>query len=404
MTFCVLNDGTLVRVEEPTGGGHTWLSPSAADRWVACPGSLAIPAQPSMPSAAADEGTAAHMLLEYVLRAGITESKPSIVSRVRVRPGVEFEATPEMKGAVYAVLRELSGANTVESEVQVTPIRSLRAVLRGTVDVLATWAGDKPWVKVIDLKYGRHPVPADANQLQLYLIGALAKLSEEWGGVPENLEIETVIVQPRAPGGPVRRRVWTLTAARDLAQTWLARLGPYRAMHARWDGKRFSFGEDGTLHTGPHCRYCPHIMECHIVREDANAAATAEFAVADLAAAAAKLPGVKAWIEAVEDALRRTLRKAPDAIPTHKLVRGAGRRQWSADSAAIADYVASHTGQDVYALKSVAAVERELPKSARDGLSAYYARGAASTLLVSATDPRPPLDPADDFDSGEDNG
>jgi hypothetical protein len=58
--------------------GHAVLSPSSAERWMTCPGSVVLTeGLEDKGSDAAEEGTAAHELAERILSGKLPESAPA---------------------------------------------------------------------------------------------------------------------------------------------------------------------------------------------------------------------------------------------------------------------------------------------------------------------------------------
>ena len=418
MEFSVLNDGTLVDVVRDPGR-HALLAPSSSHRWSKCPGSLNEHIRkPSGHSAL--EGNAAHMLLEYVGRTVQAGDRLRTVSRVAVQKGepepVYFEATEEMKSAVRLALQQTKGFPIVRFELPVIPLTQYKLELFGTSDIVCVNPDAKegePRLRVIDLKYGRVPVHPWSEQLQLYLIGALVWAVKEHGIKWRDTDrVETCVVQPRAPGDPVRSCQVFVKEARTIGGLWRDIVSDLVATHKENEGKPVAFTE---FSAGEHCSYCPHATRCGTLREHADRIAADNFpAILDnpdiptdkyLADCAKILPAVKIWVAQVEDALREALSANPEAVPTHKLVTGAGRREWIREARySLPGFMRENLLSDkipVMEMRSVAAIERDLPPILREKIAKYYTRGTPRKILVTVSDPRPAINPADDFTDEE---
>ena len=205
-------------------GAHALLSPSAAKRWVTCPGSVrlhkGLPEE--KPSVYAAEGTIAHELAELSLR----------------KPGVNIEKLlPEVKGSTVEmasyiklyrdfVLSEHSSASNLLIETKVTLKSYGLDQCWGTGDAIII----KPYkgVHIIDLKYGKGLAvyPKDNFQMMIYALGALAL-------EPEAPEITMSIFQPRLSTKPNTYAVtaeylkqWCIDILRPAAQQALSDDGP----------------------------------------------------------------------------------------------------------------------------------------------------------------------------------
>ncbi len=170
----------------PTVRTHTDISPSSADRWMNCPGSVALCAKMPKPeqSKYAGEGEAAHDLLERCLK------NPKIVPFDLVGEKIkDFEVTDEMAEAVsYAreiVMTELKkgGQLLVEQKVDIAPGVS------GRLDVAIV----RPFKEVIayDFKYGKGVLVNAQENPQLLMYALPLALQYEVS------EVTCAIIQPR---------------------------------------------------------------------------------------------------------------------------------------------------------------------------------------------------------------
>ena len=185
----------------PPDSGHALLGPSKAERWIACPASIAMekgcPEPPESPWAT--EGTAAHEIAAHKL-ARITGqiSQRAYTGRVN-KTARAFDLTDEQRGDMerhadaYAwhirgwLDERGTGAVLIEQRVDPgVPDGS------GTADAIVL-CGDV--LHVIDYKYGRSVVEVEGNpQLKLYALGAL----ESFDLLGEIVEFHATIYQPRA--------------------------------------------------------------------------------------------------------------------------------------------------------------------------------------------------------------
>lgn len=167
---------------EHTTRAHARLSASRADRFINCPGSVALenkmPYEP--PGEAAAIGTAIHELSEAMIRgdALIQEDYP--------------DEQWDMAAEYAAWIKDMAqGATKTMIEVNVDDgLKSIHPALGGTAD--AVIIKDRT-LHVIDLKTGRVPVKADNNlQLLTYATGVARMLK-----APADVKVVLHIYQPR---------------------------------------------------------------------------------------------------------------------------------------------------------------------------------------------------------------
>ena len=186
-------------------GDHARLSPSAAERWTLCPGSVELcETQPNTSSSYAQRGTAAHKLLEDLLLGDIAIEV--------VHPGIELEGITLQADDISAVkvaydyilkrYEELSaegGEVSLYAESIVYPQKLMgRDDCWGTLD--CNLHTDTGFVEILDYKHGAGvPVsPVENKQLLLYAIGAVAFLQDQ------NISVKNIritIIQPRCTIG-----------------------------------------------------------------------------------------------------------------------------------------------------------------------------------------------------------
>ena len=182
---------------------HAKLSPSAAARWIGCPGSVALSEQcpPAPSSDYAEEGTLAHLLAEHkvLLTSGeITQwyydKRLKNALKSRYYCGEMEEATDYYRDRVMEIYCEgLKKDQSTELLVeQQFRLDDWVPGCFGTSDAVVI-AGDT--IEVIDLKYGKG-VRVDAvenPQLRLYGLGAAAL----FGDLYDLKRVRMTIIQPR---------------------------------------------------------------------------------------------------------------------------------------------------------------------------------------------------------------
>ena len=260
---------------------HAKLSPSAAKRWMACPGSLRLCAGiPYQSSTYADEGSVAHAIGEAILR-GTTESKSPgkaslYVGRYGVveKGGVKFLRADQAKGndKAHRVTQEMADAVQIYIDHVLSLPGDTRVIeakvsaedyapgVYGTADAIVVDPFET--IYVVDYKHGAGvPVyPEENPQAMIYALGALAEYDMEC----ENIEI--VIVQPRADEErPIKSWRISTEDLRKWGQNELA------------EAAKRTKEKDAPVNAGEHCRFCPAQPKCPALAQQALAAAQQEF-------------------------------------------------------------------------------------------------------------------------------
>lgn len=238
---------TLTAPSVPQEGGaepaHYPHGPSSAHRWLNCLGSIeAEKDYPDDTTDAADEGTAAHWLLEQCLltwKAAPEEWELDTLARDlaanSAHPVVlagdstgclkDWPITGEMiEGVQLAIdtvkddLRKKGTQLWIESRVRLDDTLGLPVPVGGTCDIMVYLPRSK-LLRVLDFKYGKghvvevieyekgqKPVAHLNEQAVLYALGGLYRFEQETKGKREIKWVELGIVQPRAyhKKGPVR--------------------------------------------------------------------------------------------------------------------------------------------------------------------------------------------------------
>jgi len=194
---------------------HSRFSPSAAKRWMACPGSIqlaeSIPfvMDTTMPAA---KGTLVHHMVEMLLKDRLENVSLSDywLGREEEIDGFNIEVTKEMVSCAeqyveYVQTRQedLNGKLLIEER---TRIDEISQECWGTVDALIL-GKEANRIAVIDLKSGKFPVDVEHNeQLMIYALGALSRYGNE------NTTVELTIVQPTSFHRDGKIRSWDISA------------------------------------------------------------------------------------------------------------------------------------------------------------------------------------------------
>lgn len=187
---------------------HAKLSPSAASRWLRCPGSIAalslLPTKDDRGSVYAEEGTAAHELAAWTLESKHKTAAAFVGRKTENGWEVDEDMCEYVQEYVNSVLSHVRGGELLV-EVKVDFSRTIGIPESfGTADAIIL---DGKRMEVRDLKYGRGtPVYAEDNeQLIMYALGAL----ELFDMLDEIQEVTMGIHMPRRYG----ESDWTITKA-----------------------------------------------------------------------------------------------------------------------------------------------------------------------------------------------
>lgn len=249
---------------------HAKLSPSAAERWIHCPGSIRLSEQcpPAPSSDYADEGTAAHWLAE--LKVLSITNNVAVEHFDRARASEYYCCEMEEATEFYAdrVLEVYTNARAADpsAELMVEQHFSLEDCIPGgfgTSDAVVI-GGDV--IEVIDLKYGKGvKVDAVGNpQLRLYGLGA-AML---FGDIYDLNTVRMTIIQPRLDH--ISTEEMPLMDLFKWAETVVAPAAKEAA------------GEKGHTESGDWCRWCPAKAICRTRAEKQLELAAYDFTKPDL--------------------------------------------------------------------------------------------------------------------------
>jgi hypothetical protein len=381
---------------------HARFSASASDRWLNCPGSLALSQGHSgAASYASAEGTMLHALGERCL---FEEGDPyDYVGQEFVVDGFTFELDDEQAGAVtqyVEYIRGFSGIKMYEVRSDYASALNLPAgEAFGTADCVI-WQEDEQHLHIVDAKFGRKFVNARENrQLILYAIGVATTLRAV-GDDP--VEVTLHIVQPRVSATPIP---YTLSGeelefyAADFAKS---------AVKAQKAIETYQVGRE--LELLPYlvagesqCQWCPAKANCPALRKEVDESmknvpdVIGFMPAAQLSKEQSKLTLIRMYCDAVEtETLRRLL--AGEPVDGYKMVLGReGNRKWVSEDK-IVDLL--NKLQSTYKLpeddlwspkkpKTLPQIEKVLKKAKVPvNLEPYQVRSPAKPTMASADDPR----------------
>jgi hypothetical protein len=304
---------------------HARFSPSSAHRWLNCTASVdAISHYDDPPSFQAQEGSAAHFLLERCLVDG-GEPKHHLGRTIIVKErGVNrsFVVTRDMAidvSLAVDTIREIAshpGISAVEAKVDLSFIEPYQF---GTTD-LWHWGQDGV-LTIVDFKYGRSDVSAERNaQLMIYACGvyeALKKIERPpFPYLPGQTNL--IIIQPRsiAPTPRVKRWSFASSELENVAD---------QAFDAITEANRFP-----RFTPGPWCEHCPALGECPATsdhRELATSLLTADMTVTDAERILKKKDLLEKIVKRAEDVMLDALLNGHKS-ENFPLVTKVKHRQW----------------------------------------------------------------------------
>lgn len=356
---------------------HAKLSPSAADRWMVCPGSVVLSEGiPDRTSPHAEEGTIAHNLAEAMLTGKASSGSPDMILNLQVY--IEH---------IQGLMAEHPGAQLfVEKKVSVTES------LWGTADAIV-WAPSIATLFVRDLKYGSGVGVEVSNNLQLKIYATAALLTL---GFPAET-VNVGIVQPRFnhADGPVRSKDFDASDLIDFHADLMD--GVKRVVWAK-QGHKATMGspawEKQHLHPSEKgCRWCLAAPNCPALKAKAKELTKLAFAPGlhyepkELAAALDYAPIIEGWIKNLHEfAYAEAERGIP--IPGYKLVPKRATRKWRDEAAAKAYFGNAPEFYTEPGLKTPAQCEKLMDKEEVSKLDALCTKESSGHTLVHESDKR----------------
>lgn len=315
-----------------TPTAHAKLSPSSADRWIHCPGSVALSelVPPQEDTFYTREGTAAHAYADLTLRRTVFGKKSISLDEKReykaLKTGEYYSQEMEDAAETYAgYIQELynaAGEDAVlmtEQRLDLTPW-----VPEGFGQSDAVVIGNDT-IHVIDFKYGKG-VAVDAKenpQLRLYALGAV----DLFDGLYEFSRVQTMIIQPRL--GSISTEDMSLE---DLI-TWGATVVRPQAWKAYEGSDEFA--------AGSWCRFCPCYSKCKVQYGLASKAAEMDFSDPmlmtdeDVEWVLENADTIISWINSVKETALHDVLNGKQ-IAGYKVVEGRSVRKWG-DALQVAD-------------------------------------------------------------------
>lgn len=383
----------------PTPTKHSLLSPSGADRWMHCPGSVAFTENaPNKDTIYTREGTLAHALAELKLckHFGIPykDHKRLMGAKTYKSELEKFQKDelyqPEMDGYTSRYLDyiiDIANGFSSKPAVFVEVNLDLTAFVPeafGQADCVLLHGTD---LYVNDLKYGKGvPVDADGNpQLRLYALGALLAYKDFW-------KIDTVhmaIIQPRLDS--IKEAVVT---ASDLTDWGVFTVRP---------AAEKAFAKTPEYHSGSWCRWCPAAATC---RENATNTVQAvedfkgllppKLSLSEFSTLLHKLDPLLKYAEAAKAFAEDAILHGKE-VPGWKLVEGRSKRVWddqktafdALTAAGVEDAMLWH--REPY---TVAQLEKQLGKKAfDDAAGSHVIKEPGKPTLAPEEDNRPAWSP-----------
>lgn len=379
---------------------HAKLSPSSAERWIACPPSVKLSERfPDTTTSYAEEGTTAHLVAEITIRRALGLLTEQEAATRMEEAELSLYYTKDMPGNlepyIEYVVSHATDADFVGLEERLD-IGEWVPDGYGTSDAVII-KGDL--LEVVDLKYGQGvPVPATGNpQFRLYGLGAV----NEWLMLYPFSRVRCTVIQPRLDS--ISSEELKVPELLD----WAERVLKPAALLAEKG--------EGEYRSGDHCRWCKAKAVCRRRAEDNMALARYEFAepalltnedIADVLSAAGEL---KAWVSDVEAyALDQALNHGA-SFHGYKLVEGRSLRQLTDEDSAVRILLENGVAEDALYTRSLVGIpameklvgKRRLAELLKD----HIIKPQGKPTLVRDTDKRPALNSteaaAQDFKEGE---
>ena len=362
-------------------GKHALLSASSSHRWLNCPPSARLcESYQDKGSEYAAEGTAAHTLCEYKLKAalGIRAKDPTNDLSYY---NVEMEDCANGYAAYILELVETAKQACTDPVVLIEQRLDFSKYVEGgfgTGDCLVIADGT---LHIVDYKHGQGVlVESEGNpQMKLYALGAL----EIFDGIYDIDTVSMTIYQPR------RDNISTHTVIKESLYQW--------AEEVLKPAAEIAYAGDGEFNCGDWCQFCKAKHECRTRAERNLELARYDFKLPPLVEddevedILGKIDSLISWANDIKDyALRAAL--GGKQWNGWKLVEGRSNRRYT-DEAAVADAV-SAAGFDPYERKVLgitAMISLLGKKRFEEVLGGYIEKPQGKPTLVPESDKRPAI-------------
>lgn len=404
---------------------HAILSPSSAERWLNCPGSLyATKDLPDVNTSYAKEGTTAHALAEFCLKF----NKKAIDSLGKLMTPNGVYVDDEMAEAVQEYVDNVNGIKAsmsdllivdIEQKLDFTDLLDIESVKDtlpadtdkfaafGTADAVIVGNGE---LQIHDLKYGKgvQVYAEDNKQLMIYALAAY----QYYSLCCDITKISMHIHQPRL----YHHSEYSVTPDELLAFGEKLKEKAVKAYTVYIKGPT---NDDDFCAGESQCRFCKAAGNCEALAKHVTATIGADFDVIndvgdvvidavtvdapeDVAIKFSALNTIKSWITAVETRVNSLLQQG-QKVPGYKLVIGRqGNRAWrDVEGAENALKTFKLKEDERYTKKLISPTQalkllKDSPKRIAK-LEGFITRPEGKPTVVPESDKRPAINIADDF-------
>lgn len=404
---------------------HAILSPSSAERWLNCPGSLyATKDLPDVNTSYAKEGTTAHALAEFCLKF----NKKAVDSLGKLMTPNGIYVDDEMVDAIQEYVDTVNGIKAsmsdllivdIEQKLDFTDILDVASVKDtlpadtdkfeafGTADAIIVGDGE---LQIHDLKYGKgvQVYAEDNKQLMIYALAAY----QYYSLCCDITKISMHIHQPRL----YHHSEYSVTPDELLAFGEKLKEKAIKAYTVYIKGPT---NDDDFCAGESQCRFCKAAGNCEALAKHVTATIGADFDVIndvgdvvidavtvdapeDVAIKFSALNTIKSWITAVETRVNSLLQQG-QKVPGYKLVIGRqGNRVWiNVEEAESALKTFKLKEDERYTKKLISPTQalkllKDSPKRIAK-LEGFITRPEGKPTVVPESDKRPAINIADDF-------
>lgn len=311
-------------------GVHSKIGPSSSDRWINCPGSVALTdklvklGRAKFAGSAAKEGTAAHSVLAACLMNG-NESWAYAGQEITVE-GETFTVDSEMTTGIQESINFVMAimAKYEKDGALLFVENMLSSVLDeeafGTGDVVIIVPGKL--IIILDFKYGQGvTVEPDDSQLSMYSYMAWEMFGAKYFTGMDSVPVEQWIMQPRIPHARGTNRGHHTDTAK-LTEWFVGEVIP--AMQE-------TRNPNALFKTGSHCHFCPARNACPALRADTMNLEVNRDPVSmtadELGETLERVAAIKKYGEKLEEEALNRARQG-EKIAGYKLVKKQGKRIW----------------------------------------------------------------------------